>query len=304
MTQLLSLPFTYLLTAAAAAAALLAGWLYATLARESRNLPETEPARLSSAVVDTGFTAVLVFVVVWKLSPLLFSLRTVLAAPIALLYLPGGPAGTLAGLIAAAVYVAVRHRATLRDSSRYTLQLKRSLGIMLAVGLLIWIPGQRLASLLEQRPGQTSGIRIGAEAPDFSLATLEAVLHNSDERVSLADLQGSPTVVNFWATWCPPCRAEFPELVTLQQEFGSEIQVVGINLTHTEQSAQQVAGFTSRYDPGFLQLMDTDGMLQARYGVRVVPTTFILDSDGRVVHRRVGAVSAAVLRGQLRSLLE
>ncbi|MFW6362312.1 MAG: TlpA family protein disulfide reductase, partial [Spirochaeta sp.] len=231
----------------------------------------------------------------WKLSPLLFSFQTILESPIALLYLPGGAAGTALGITGAAGYIIFRHRHILSGQTAYARHLMRGLGIMLAVVLIIWIPGSRIAAILQQPQGTggTTAAAVHTAAPDFTLNSL------AGEEVSLSDLQGTPTVLNFWATWCPPCRAEFPELVALQQEFGESLQVVGINLTHSERSRQDVADFIARYEPGFLHLLDQDGAVQARYNVRVVPTTLILDSRGIIVHRRVGAVSAAVLRNHI-----
>lgn len=297
--MLTSLPFDYILAAVSGIAAVVAGWLYA---RFSRAAGADEQRRdLQRALPDTAFTALLVFVVAWKLSPLVSTPATVVAAPIALLYLPGGSIGTLLGVTAAGVWTVWRRWPRLRDSGAAGQQFKKGLGVMLAAGLLILIPGQRLQNLDLGTAGSNSPDSANSTAnaaPGFTLESL------SGERVALQDLQGTPVVLNFWATWCPPCRAEFPELVALQQEFGDTVRVVGINLTQSERSIGDVREFTARYEPGFMHLLDTEGQVQALYGVSAVPTTYILDAEGAIVQRRVGAVSASLLRGYLQPLLQ
>lgn len=297
MNQILAIPVEYMVTAGSLTAAIISGWLYTRFSHVGNRLTREDRTRLSRWVLDTGLNTALIFVLIWKLSPLVFHFSTVLTSPIALLYLPGGTAGTLSGLTAAAVYVLWHKKKMQDESDGYNMQFLRALGVMIAAGLLIWTTGTRIPSLLPSG-GTGQATAIGEPAPEFRLAGFDG------DKKSLDDFAGTPVVLNFWATWCPPCRAEFPELVLLQQEFGERVQVIGVNLTYSERSIQSVRDFTQRYEPSFLHVLDQDGTVQAQYGIFAVPTTFIIDAQGIIVHRRIGAVSASILRSQLNPLLD
>ncbi|MFQ6010653.1 MAG: DUF3179 domain-containing (seleno)protein [Nitrososphaerales archaeon] len=129
------------------------------------------------------------------------------------------------------------------------------------------------------------GTAKGDRAPNFSLATLD------NGEVTLADLRGNPVVVNFWATWCPFCVAELPDLEASSQEFKGRATFISINRA---ESIDKQTNFLN--DLGteltFVLALDPRDDVAEAYGVRVMPTTFILDSSGVIVVKKLGQISA------------
>lgn len=116
-------------------------------------------------------------------------------------------------------------------------------------------------------------------------------------QVTLADLKGKPAVINFWASWCDPCREEAPEVARLSRSLHGQAAVVGIDYTDREDSARS---FLQQYGWTFPVLSDPDGIYGARYGFSALPTTIVLDSKGRVAATLRGPQSVADFRRELR----
>jgi peroxiredoxin len=119
-------------------------------------------------------------------------------------------------------------------------------------------------------------------APDFALPDLEGNVKR------LSDFQSKVVLLNFWATWCPPCRAEMPSMETLYQAYrdqGFEILAVSSD----RQGAVVVQPFMQEYRLSFPALLDMSGRVSGMYGVRSIPTSYLLDRQGRVVSREIGA---------------
>ena len=121
----------------------------------------------------------------------------------------------------------------------------------------------------------------------------------------LADFEGRVILVNFWATWCPPCRKEMPALERLAQHFqGDAFDVVGVNVG---ESVARIQGFLQSLPvpPSFPMLLDSDGSVSQEWGARVVPTTWVVDRNGDIVLGAVGEVDfdSPQLRGQIQALL-
>ncbi len=106
--------------------------------------------------------------------------------------------------------------------------------------------------------------------------------------VSLARLRGKVVVVNFWATWCPPCRREFPSMERLRLAFDKKpLVILAVN---EGESAEIIEGFTSQLDlsPNFPVLLDPEGAAMAFWSVRGLPTTYVVDKRGRIAFRAIG----------------
>lgn len=128
-------------------------------------------------------------------------------------------------------------------------------------------------------------------APDFTLSTLKG------ETLSLDALRGSPVIVNFWATWCVPCRIEMPALQSLYDDYAdSGLHVLAINLGEPRAAVVQWA---ESFELTFDILLDPDGGTAVSYGMRAPPATFVIAPDGRIVRVFYGPVTAGQLRAAL-----
>lgn len=147
--------------------------------------------------------------------------------------------------------------------------------------------------------GRIASPHKGFYAPDFSLPTL------SGEIITLSELHGRPVLINLWATWCPPCRAEMPDLQTIYetyQELG--FLVLAVNATYQDSSAS-VSTFVEEYELTFPVLMDLDGETARQYQMRALPTSFFIDRDGVIQEVIVGGPMApALLQVRVEQLLE
>jgi peroxiredoxin len=122
----------------------------------------------------------------------------------------------------------------------------------------------------------------GHDAPDFTLTDLEG------HAVKLSDLRGKAVVLNFWATWCPPCKQEIPWFVDLQKRYGSEgLQVVGVNMDD-ESDQKNVAKFAAENSINYPILLGKENIAVAYGGIDYLPTTFYIDRSGVVMDRVFG----------------
>ncbi len=117
-------------------------------------------------------------------------------------------------------------------------------------------------------------------APSFELPDDEGEMH------ALSDYQGKVVIINFWATWCPPCRAELPSMNRAWKKLKKQnVQMLALNVGEDEDT---VFAFTGEQEIDFQILLDESGDIINRWPVSGLPTTFILDKQGRVVYRAVG----------------
>ena len=131
---------------------------------------------------------------------------------------------------------------------------------------------------------------LGKPFPHFDLPTLA-----DGRRVGRADLVGAPRLVNVWATWCPTCLAEHGELLRIRAETG--ISIIGVN--YKDDRAQAIAWLNRHGDPYDLHIVDANGDLGVELGVYGAPETFLVDAQGVVRYKHVGAVTATVWRDEL-----
>jgi len=123
--------------------------------------------------------------------------------------------------------------------------------------------------------------RVGSQAPDFQLNNLDG------QSISLSDLRGKPVFINFWATWCPPCRSEMPYIQEIYEEWsGKGLVVLAINIG---ESPSQVEEFMESQNLSFPVLLDTGKNVAQKYNIRGIPTSFFVDKDGVVQEKIIGA---------------
>lgn len=137
---------------------------------------------------------------------------------------------------------------------------------------------------------------VGAPAPAFTGALL------GGGRLSLDDLRGKPALLNFFASWCPPCRAEAPDLTAFERANRDRIRVVGMNLTATERSEADIVAFLDAFGVEYPTLLDPGGAIAETYRVRLIPVSYFLDARGIVRFVVVGPMTRAVMEGYLDQL--
>lgn len=141
---------------------------------------------------------------------------------------------------------------------------------------------------------ETGIVRAGVAAPDFTLTSLEG------ETISLDDYAGRPVVVNFWASWCPPCREEFPVLAAAREAHaGSGLEILGIT---RNDGAEYSRAFAEDSGAAWPILPDPDGSAWEAYDGVGLPTSFFIDGDGIVQRVHIGPVDEAQLADHLAAI--
>ena len=120
-------------------------------------------------------------------------------------------------------------------------------------------------------------------------------------QVSLADYRGQVVLVNFWATWCPPCREEVPEFVKVQQELNPKgFTILGLSV---DEDAKPVGDFMTQNRINYPVAMDNGSASNAYGGITSIPTSFLVDRQGNIVKTFQGAIDADTLRAAVQPLL-
>ena len=168
---------------------------------------------------------------------------------------------------------------------------------ILFVGLLLVVPLIVLLAMSFGRdPHAVVSPLVGKAAPPFSLERVD-----DGQPLSLEALRGKPLVVNFWATWCEPCKMEHGVLTRGAKAFGEDVNFVGIVY---EDEKPKIDAFLARYGSGYPALMDHGGKTAIAYGVTGVPETFFIDAQGKIVSKYAGPVTPDLLSKRVRELLE
>ena len=122
---------------------------------------------------------------------------------------------------------------------------------------------------------------IGTTAPDFTVS-------DGQKTVTLSQFRGKPVLLNFWATWCPPCVEEVPSLVALQQQVGDKVTILAVSMDQDEAAYK---AFTAKNMQGMLTVRDPDHKSSAVYGTFAYPESFLIGRDGKIERKFIGAVN-------------
>lgn len=180
--------------------------------------------------------------------------------------------------------------------------MKKYLAVVALIGLVIWglydVGGSKskspdatpnsagVSTNTDQGQQLTVGLEKGNLAPDFELRTVDG------KAMKLSGLRGKKVIVNFWATWCPPCRLEMPEMEKFYTKNKNEgIEILAVNLTKAEKSRADVPAFIAAYGITFPVLLDENSDVARLYKVSSIPASFIIDTQGVIREKIVGPMT-------------
>ena len=159
---------------------------------------------------------------------------------------------------------------------------------------------QRVGQELNSSPGASDGkarvrfIKDPGTIPELTMTTLDG------RTITSKDLAGKVTIFNFWATWCPPCRAEIPDLVKLQEQYKDHLIIIGVS--SDEGSTDAVSRFAADYKINYPIVMETPELTKAFPGVFALPTTFVVGPELKMMQKHVGQIRPAQIELETRVL--
>jgi len=173
-------------------------------------------------------------------------------------------------------------------------------GLIILVPLVIWASGCGAKTEREEIgefEEEVSTEKEWGNAPDFTLPRLEG---NS---LTLSDFKGKVIILDFWATWCPPCRVEIPDFVELYKNYKDEgLVIIGVSLDRGDSRA--VKQFSENYEINYPIVLGNFNITEDYGGIRGIPTTFIIDSEGNIREKYIGYQPRATFEEAVKRLLE
>lgn len=152
-------------------------------------------------------------------------------------------------------------------------------------------------NLIPEKEITASVSKDGKKAADFTLKTLDG------KNVKLSDYKGKVVIIDFWATWCPPCRKGIPDLVALQKEYKDNLVVIGISLDQ-QNTMKDLAPFIKQYGINYPVVLGTEKVVQDYGNIQAIPTSFIIDQSGNIVDTHVGLVPKSTYTNKINQLLK
>jgi len=183
--------------------------------------------------------------------------------------------------------------------SKTTLFIMAGLVLIIIVLVAIKPPTepQKIITPKEISQGTVAGTKTGFKlAPEFSLKDV-----NGTEK-KLSDFRGSVVIIDFWATWCPPCREEIPHFVELYNQYKDQgLEIIGVSM---DQSPERIIpGFIEKNNINYTILFGEDKVYDLYGGINAIPTTFIVDKEGNLVRKYVGYREKGVFEQDIKELL-
>jgi thiol-disulfide isomerase/thioredoxin len=193
---------------------------------------------------------------------------------------------------------------------------RRALVLVLAIGAFVvaWAASRYAMQVGDARSGARAAAPAAAhdEAPESGEKVTLRFFRNpapapafvgrdlDGREISTASLRGKVVLLNFWATWCPPCRAEIPDLVALQEKYRDQLQIIGIS--EDESGPDVVRRFVAEHHMNYPVVMTTAELEKQFPGIGALPTSFVIDRQARLVQKHVGMLTARTTEYETRHL--
>ncbi|MGE7950544.1 redoxin domain-containing protein [Lysinibacillus xylanilyticus] len=194
--------------------------------------------------------------------------------------------------------------------------MKKNIGLLIVVLLVVAMIGTYVkqqidkdreietASLGKEMDEQKIGLKKRDIPPDFTLTSLDG------DEVTLSDLRGKKVVLNFWATWCPPCKAEMPHMQKYYEQYAKEdnVEIIAVNLTKDEhdftvdEKIDTVMTFRDSFELTFPILLDQEREVSPQYNIMTIPTTYFIDSKGYIQRAISGPMDTDMLKSYVDEL--
>lgn len=171
------------------------------------------------------------------------------------------------------------------------------IAVVVIAGVLIY---QNTTAKTAQQARQTEELpKIGFKAPSFTLPSFD------DKTYAVPMKDGKPVVINFWASWCGPCRLEAPELVKLYDKYKGKLEIYAVNLT-LQDTVPNAKAFVDEFGFTFPILLDRDeqNSVGNLYQVQAIPTTYFVNKEGVIIDKVMGVTDSQTLENKFRSLLK
>jgi len=264
-------------------------------------------SRKISSDLITNF--ILIVILTWKLLPVFLAPGNIISSPVSILYSSGGIPGIILGIGFGIVYMGIKfflfwkHPVGENGSSNVRNILKpvivffvSAAFVSMSLFFVSWmVRNENLGDYSVETP--KLGVSTGDMAPDFKL------MNTDGDLISLDNLRGKWVILNFWATWCPPCRGELPTLIRFYKQADKDkIVLLGINATNTEKPANRkdvrfyVSTFAAEKEINYPVLLDicndSGSCVSTIYGAGNLPTTVIISPDGIITRIKTGVVDS------------
>ena len=193
-----------------------------------------------------------------------------------------------------------------RASWGYTEDIVSARRILLPIAIVLavavgWGGARYLRSVQGEAPPDGAGEKLTVRLLSTPTPVPSFTVHDLDGRpFSSESLRGKVTIVNFWATWCAPCRAEIPDLIALQNKYRDQLQIIGVSQDET--GPEVVRQFAAEQRINYPIVMSTPELERIFTGIYALPTSFVIDRNAQIVQKHVGILDAATTEGETRLL--
>ncbi len=174
--------------------------------------------------------------------------------------------------------------------------MKKWFTIIFIVSVILFIGWELVGTVKESKEREPARLENTMQATDFRLPMLDGI------EKSLQEQQGKIVILNFWASWCEPCRIEMPHFQTFYEEYNQDIEILAVNVTNKDK-LKDVEAFVDEHDLTFPILLDTSGEISTMYGAFALPSTIIIDREGNIAREILGPMDEALLLEFIEPLL-